>query len=136
MILHWPIPEVKQGIERTYRVKRIPLELPALLEILKKFCSFNVYINLLHPRTLESFRSKKGESLEIFQDFRSINPLISAPLLIIQGNPISSTHTHHFFLKYMFFSTIMITRKVKINLKDIEQSPDYKFFIYGGKLIC
>ena len=33
-----------------------------------------------------------------------------------------------------FFSIIMITRKVKINLKDIQQSPDYNIVYNQGKI--
>ena len=42
------------------------------------------------------------------------------------------------FEKYVkwrfFFSIIMITRKVKINLKDIQQSPDYNIVYNQGKI--
>ena len=35
---------------------------------------------------------------------------------------------------FFSFSMIMITRKVKINLKDMQQSPDYNVLCNQGKI--
>ena len=37
---------------------------------------------------------------------------------------------------FFYFSIIMITRKVKINLNDINQTPTTIFYIIEGKLKC
>ena len=37
-------------------------------------------------------------------------------------------------LLYIFFSIIIITRKVKINLKDTQQNPDYNVLYNQGKI--
>ena len=59
--------------------------------------------------------------------------LLPSLVYSLSGGTVQPENTYSHILKG-FSSIIMITRKVKINLKDIKQCPDYNIWYNQGKI--